>query len=463
MTITKILTNSMLIRLFSLLSLVFVTFSFVITPSVSSQSIDTFQVPIQAQTPPTPPSNTGGGDLPVGLDFLQILPFQCLFSTQDTGCTEDNSLLDALINFLYGLAIPFAILVIIWGGYRYFFGGLNGKTEGLKTVQAAVVGLTLVLTARLITDTINDTFSSSEGLNTDAIEALIGSITDLLINLSIAAAVLVIVWGGYKYFFGGIIEKQDGLKTIRAGTIGLVFILLARFIANTLNELFQGINEAEQAAELPGRVESFLLPILTQVTSVLQGIAGLVSVLVIVWGGYQYFFSTLPNGKKNGLETISKGVIGLVVTILALPLVTLVEQTLGASNETLEIDPGSIIFTIQTIVTNFLIPVSAAITVFFIILGAYQWLSAGGDSNKVKAGKDSLRNAVIGLVVVLLATTFTQLIIFLFRNTDLNPNGGSQTQQTTQQQNSGGNNNQNSSGNNSNNTGSGGRPTPDAN
>lgn len=379
----------------------------------------------QATTPPdsgdgAPNSTIGTGNLPLNYDFINIIGFRCLFSGQ--GCSPNESLIDALIQFLYNLATPLAILVIMYGGYQYFMGGFSGKVEGMKTIQAAVAGLVIVLTARLITSTVNLTFSGTNNgtINTEAITALITQITTVLVGLSLAIAVLVIIWGGYKYFFGSILEKSDGLNTIRAGITGLVFILLAQFIANTLNELFKDINEADQASELPGRIESVLVPIISQVTTVLQGLAGLVSVLVIVWGGYQYFFSTLPNGKKNGLETINKGVIGLVVTILALPIVTLVQQTIGASNETLELTPDSIIFVIQTIVTNFLIPISAAITVFFVILGAYQWLSAGGEASKVKSAKDSIKNAVIGLIVVLIATTFTQLIIFFFRNTNLN-------------------------------------------
>jgi hypothetical protein len=443
MNIRNFFTHTIFQRISAIGFIVILAFG-ILSPSISpvSEALQfTQSVPVHAQ----------GDVTTTGLDFLEIIPFRCLFSRQGDGCTEDNSLLDALANFLFGLAVPLAILVIMWGGYRYFFGGITGKADGMKTIQAAIIGLVLVLSAQLITDTLNQSITN-DGFDTGAITALAESTTALMVNLAITGAILVIVWGGYKYFFGALIEKADGLKTVRAGVIGLVFILLANFIANTLNDIFGGITTSDQISEIPGRFDEFLRPILEQITTVLQGLAGIVSVLVIIWGGYQYFFSTLPNGKKNGLETISKGVIGLVVTIIATPIVTLVRNTLGSPENTdLQLDPQSIIAIFQTIVTNFLIPVSAAATVFFLILGAYQWLSAGGDANKVKAGKDSLRNAVIGFIVVLLATTFTQLIIFLFRNTDLEP--GPATPPAAQQQ-----NNNNDGGN----TG-GGQPTPDGN
>jgi hypothetical protein len=42
-------------------------------------------------------------------------------------------------------------------------------------------------------------------------------------------------------------------------------------------------------------------------------------------------------------------------------------------------------------------------------------MSAAGDVGKVKKGQDNIRNALIGFIVVLLATTISQLIIYFVR------------------------------------------------
>jgi hypothetical protein len=378
-------------------------------------------------------SNTGISN--ANANFFQILPFDCLFEIENR-C--ENGLLNSLADFMVSLAVPLAVVVIMWGGYRYFLGGFEGKLEGMKTVQAGIIGLALVLTARFITNITNSVFNSDTGFDASGLTPLLTAITGALTGLALTLAILVIVWGGYKYFFGGLDGKSDGLKSIQAGVVGLVVISLAGFIANTTESLFSGLNTADQAVDIPNQILDVLEPILLQIVLSLQGLAALVAVLVIVWGGYKYFFSGLPNGKADGMDTIYKGVIGLVVTIIARPLVILINNTIGSSNDQLTLDPQSIIYILQVFITNFLIPISGALTAFFFILGAYQWLTAGGDSGKVKKGQDSIRNAVVGLIVVILATSFTQLIIFFFRNTDLiAPNSTDPITEQSPRQNSG--------------------------
>lgn len=384
----------------------------------------------QTTTPNANPATPGGSNADV--TFFQILPFDCLFKTPKC----ERGLLNSVAEFLVGLAVPLAVVVIMWGGYKYFLGGFEGKLEGMKTVQAGIIGLALVLSANFLTEVTTSVFNSDTGFNSEGLEPLITAITGALTGLAIAMAILVIVWGGYKYFFGGLTGQADGLKSIQAGVTGLVVISLANFIASTTASLFANINTADQAVNIPNQISKVLTPILTQVILTLQGLAALVAVVVIVWGGYKYFFAGLPNSKSDGLDTIYKGVIGLVVTIIARPLVILVDSTIGSSNDQLTLDPAGIVYILQVFITNFLIPISGALTVFFFVLGAYQWLTAGGDSGKVKKGQDSIRNAVVGLVVVILATSFTQLIIFFFKNTNLTaPNTSNEpiTEQTPRQ------------------------------
>ncbi|MAG60110.1 hypothetical protein CMO96_04990 [Candidatus Woesebacteria bacterium] len=51
--------------------------------------------------------------------------------------------------------------------------------------------------------------------------------------------------------------------------------------------------------------------------------------------------------------------------------------------------------------------------VFQIIIGAYGWISAGGDAKSVEAARSRITNAVIGLIVVFVALIFVSVIGFL--------------------------------------------------
>lgn len=69
---------------------------------------------------------------------------------------------------------------------------------------------------------------------------------------------------------------------------------------------------------------------------------------------------------------------------------------------------------IQTVVGNL---ISAALSlvgaIFFVMFlwGGFQWMSAGGDSAKVKKATTTLMNAVIGLIIVAASYGITSFII----------------------------------------------------
>lgn len=347
-------------------------------------------------------TQTGGN-----ISSFQILPFNNIFS-----------LLDAVVEFLRNLAVPLAVLVITWGGYKYFIGGLDGKGDGLKAIQAGIIGLAIVLSAQLITTITQGTFTAS-GFNTSAIiETLLRPATDTLVLLASGVALLVITWGGYKYFLGGIDGKSEGKKNIQSGVIGLIIVLVARFIVQAVESVFKGANAETNFGE---KAQNFIEPILNQGIGFLTALASVSAVLVIVWGGYKYFFSTLPGGKEDGKKNIEQGITGLVVVIIAQPIVTIINSTIGVQNQQLSLDPQSLIFTAQVIITKFLIPISSVVTVGLFIWAGYLWISSQGDPGTVEKAKDSFFNAIIGLIVVLLAVTITQLIVFFVKTDSVTP------------------------------------------
>ncbi len=89
--------------------------------------------------------------------------------------------------------------------------------------------------------------------------------------------------------------------------------------------------------------------------------------------------------------------------------------TLKAQNIIGPIDPGtvpssgsSVINLIRTIFT-LAFSIAGVATVALIIVGGFNILTSGGDSNKMKKGQDTLTSALIGLVIVV-----TSGLIFSF-------------------------------------------------
>lgn len=65
-------------------------------------------------------------------------------------------------------------------------------------------------------------------------------------------------------------------------------------------------------------------------------------------------------------------------------------------------------------VTNVLLFITGAVAVIFIVIGGMRYVTSNGDSNQVKAAKDTILYAVIGLVVAILAYALVDWVVDAF-------------------------------------------------
>ncbi len=71
---------------------------------------------------------------------------------------------------------------------------------------------------------------------------------------------------------------------------------------------------------------------------------------------------------------------------------------------------GKDFITILKQIVNFLILAAIPITALMIIYGAYQIMFAGGDTEKVKTGKNTILYTVIAFVIILLAWSIIAIL-----------------------------------------------------
>lgn len=210
--------------------------------------------------------------------------------------------------------------------------------------------------------------------------------------------------------------KEGGIKAIKNAVIGLGIILIANSMVDTLANIGNEI-ALNPATGITTALDKLIKPILADVTYLLFALASFVAVLVIVWGGYKYFFSGLEISKKDGLDNIRNGVIGLVTVILAQQIVNIVEAAITPAapggSSILNINTDSITGFIVSIVNGVLVPISTACAVFFVIMGGFYWTTSNGDDKRIQKAKKALVNALIGLVIVILAVSIVQLVRFL--------------------------------------------------
>lgn len=83
---------------------------------------------------------------------------------------------------------------------------------------------------------------------------------------------------------------------------------------------------------------------------------------------------------------------------------------LGEVNQTNA--PGLFAKTISLAI-GFMTIVAAIWFLFNIIISGYQWLSSGGDKQKLSEAQSKLTNSIVGLVIVVIAIFVTRLVVEL--------------------------------------------------
>lgn len=107
-----------------------------------------------------------------------------------------------------------------------------------------------------------------------------------------------------------------------------------------------------------------------------------------------------------------------VVVLLAVPLLSLAQAI-----NILPKDPGlpgsesaDLRATIILIIQQWLLPFAGTIAVLFIIIGGFQYMFAGASPDLAKKGKETLVNAIIGLVIIILSFVIITVVVnTLFR------------------------------------------------
>lgn len=103
-------------------------------------------------------------------------------------------------------------------------------------------------------------------------------------------------------------------------------------------------------------------------------------------------------------------VLAVAVPIVALaqdPSVVLPPNTLGLPGED---DENAETFIID-IIQEWLLPFAGIIAVLFIIIGGFQYMFAGMNEDLAKRGKSTLRNAIIGLVIIILSYVIISVVV----------------------------------------------------
>ncbi|MEA3248931.1 MAG: pilin [Patescibacteria group bacterium] len=117
------------------------------------------------------------------------------------------------------------------------------KRIGIAAGSLSAMALPLAVNAQLTADDLGITYATEIGLGTKDVRETIGSVIRAFMGLLGIVAVLLILYGGFKWMTAGGNEEQVGeaKKIIISGVIGLIIILSAYAIANfVVGAIIQG-------------------------------------------------------------------------------------------------------------------------------------------------------------------------------------------------------------------------------
>jgi hypothetical protein len=254
---------------------------------------------------------------------------------------------------------------------------------------------------------------------------LFNSLVDLAIQTAGYVSILSTIYGGYLILlsnFGMDREYAKARNILTGGIIGLVVVYMARPLTMAI---VGSLNQQQDQFGIEGLIIVTNNFIIQSGVAFLIGTSSALALLSIVYGGYILIFDSFTDGKtKKARKIIQNGVTGLLVVLLAGPIIdTIINasalKTGADGNFDLSGTARALANNIGILLINFLqylvIPLSSIVTVYAIITAGYKFVVVSAtDSNKaIKEGVEGIRGALIGLIIILGSFTIVQAVIVI--------------------------------------------------
>ena len=139
-----------------------------------------------------------------------------------------------------------------------------------------------------------------------------------------------------------------------------------------------------------------------------------------IWGGYLYMFSSGDPGKAaNGKKALIHAFTGICIVICAYTIFGTIRIALAGNSDISScttgcVEPSEMVSSLVGWVGG----IAGAVCALFILIGAWGYITASGDANKLQKAKNTLIYAIIGLLLVAFAEVLTAFITSTIRNSN---------------------------------------------
>lgn len=170
---------------------------------------------------------------------------------------------------------------------------------------------------------------SSDAKGIDLVYVIVGNLANILIVITVAAAVPIIMLSGIQIMLGGVSPEQikqakKRITNILTALFGVVGFNVVIDLLSVDGPIFQGVDFND------GNLVSISRAIITNIVAVLTGIIGVVSVYMFITAGIKMLTSSgNPKAIESAKNTILYAIIGMAVALFAGIIVRVVISDIG--------------------------------------------------------------------------------------------------------------------------------------
>jgi type IV secretory pathway VirB2 component (pilin) len=140
--------------------------------------------------------------------------------------------------------------------------------------------------------------------------------------------------------------------------------------------------------------------LLTNVLTSLRGIVALIAIIMIIVGGMMYMFAGVNEKMvETAKSTIGGAVIGLAIIFAAPAFLKEILTILGSSDATGLLGSAPSLKAIAERILNLLLSIVGILGIIGLIIGGGFYLTAYGDEDRIKKGKDVITASLIGIII----------------------------------------------------------------
>ena len=163
-------------------------------------------------------------------------------------------------------------------------------------------------------------------------------------------------------------------------------------------------------------IGAFIWKIVLNIIEIALRIIGIIATGYILYGGFTYLTSNgSPEKAAKGLNLIMGAAIGLIISISSIGIINKLFEIIPSdtvqSNGIYELSVADVISS----VTSIIYWIAGAVAVIMFVISGLRFITSAGNPSGVQKARSTMVHSVIGLVVIILAFTITNVILGFFK------------------------------------------------